>query len=525
MRKNLKIATACLLVCPATFTNAQTSTNKKPNLIFVFADQWRKQALGYRNQDPVQTPNLDKFASWAFSFNNAFSSNPVSGPNRACLFTGKYTINNGVFANNVPLDPNEESSLGKICKAAGYSTAYIGKWHLNGEVEQVEDKSRRQGFDFWVQSLAHNPFSQKYYIAEENKSVRAYQRGEWAPTYETQVGIDFIEKNKEKPFCLVISYNPPHTSGGLGFEDRSQPAGFKADGTRKLGYGYGGPKEYEALYKDKDYAHFLIRKNIKNIKKTNDNCFDVIPGYFGAITAIDNDFGNLMNYLEKNNLLENTIVVFTADHGESMGSHGLMTKGTWFEESVGIPLIIGWKGKTIQKQTDEVINSIDFMPTLLGMMKLSIPKTTDGTDYSSMLLGGKFKAPEYAFLTFNFGGIKELKHSRYWRCIYSKQFSYILCGMNQNRSFTNNKGYVLYDLQKDPYQMQPIFKGMGYDKEINMLHTKLAEELKRTDDPFIEKYWNQSASGFPQLNKYTISSDYMKSKLENSSNNKGEKNE
>lgn len=477
--------------------------NKKPNLIFVMADQWRKQALGYRNEDPVLTPNLDKFASWAFSFENAVSCNPVSTPNRACIFTGKYPINNGVFANKVPLDPKEKSSFGKILKAAGYRTGYIGKWHLNGENDAVIDSTRRQGFDFWVQSIGHAPFSQKYYFANLNKDIKLYQKREWAPTYETEVGIDFIEKNKKDPFCLVLSYNPPHTSGGWGFEDRHEPGVKKRNGKDKYGYGYGGPKEYEGLYQGKNFAKDSIRKNIQTIRGSSDECFEAIPGYFGAISAIDHDFETLMSYLEKNNLLENTIIVFTSDHGESMGSHGLMTKGTWFEESVGVPCIIGWKGKTIHQRSKEVFNSIDLMPSLLGMMQVPIPSSVDGHDFSPLIFGKNFVAPEFAFLTFDFGGIKELKASRYWRAVYSKRYTYVLCGINAYRIFSKD-GLVLYDREKDPYQIHPIYKGMGYDKVIERLHFELVKKLKKTGDPFIEKYWNNPDPGYPKLNKYTM---------------------
>ncbi|MDR3260616.1 MAG: sulfatase [Tannerella sp.] len=476
---------------------------EKPNLVFVFCDQWRRQALGYMGEDPVFTPNLDKFASWSASFDQALSCRPVSGPNRACLMTGKYPINNGVFGNSVPLDPTEDSSLGKSCKAAGYQTAYIGKWHLNGASDPATDPSRRQGFDFWVQSIGHAPFSQKYYIAESNSDVKPYQRGDWAPTYETDVAIDYIEKHKNNPFCVVISYNPPHTSGGLGFENRYLPGKSRNLKDRKYGYGYGGPKNYEKLYEDKDYAQHPIRGNIKTLRHSTDECFDAIPGYFGAITAIDNDFGKLMEYLEKNHLLENTIVIFTADHGESMGSQGLMTKGTWFEESAGVPCIIGWKGKIKNQRRKEVFNSVDVMPTMLGVMGIPTPESADGTDFSPVLFGKDFKAPEYAFLSFDYGGA--LESPRFWRAVRSERYMYVLCGMNQNRAFTKD-GLVLYDLGKDPLQLSPIYKGMGYDKEIDKLHAVLVAQLKKNGDPFIKDYWNSEEKiEYPKVHKFNLS--------------------
>ena len=513
MENRLK-TTLCTGVAVATVIPAALAANNpKPNIIFVFADQWRKHALGFRGEDPVQTPNLDQFASWAFSFDNATSCRPVSAPNRACLMTGMYPVNHGVFANSVPLDPKTQT-LGDVCKAAGYATAYIGKWHLNGLNDYAATADRRHGFDLWVQSMGHMPFNQGYYIGDDPK--RIFKKALWAPTFETETAIDFIVKNRDKPFCVVLSYNPPHTSGGYMFEDRWQPGKRAPGGTIRYGYGYGGPREYEALYTGVDYVKNPIRGNVKPIGKGKheDHSEGCIPGYFGAISAIDHDFGTLMTYLEKEHLLENTIVVFTADHGECMGSQGRMTKGVWFEESVGVPCLIGWKGTTVNRRETCVFNSIDMLPTLLSMAGLSIPAGVDGKDYAPLLKGKKFTAPQYAFLSFDFGGVSELKGARYWRAIYSDRYTLVLCGMNSNRDEFTKDGMVLYDRQTDPLQMHPIFKGMGQDKWMDELFNLLAAHLKATGDPFIEDYWHNKEPGFPKLNHYTMDLDAYRKELE-----------
>ncbi len=514
MDNRLKNALCSGLAATAIIPSALAADKTKPNIIFVFADQWRKQALGFKGEDPVQTPNLDRFASWGFSFDNATSCRPVSGPNRACLMTGRYPINNGVFANSVPLDP-ATPTLGDACKAAGYATAYIGKWHLNGLNDHAATADRRHGFDVWVQSMGHMPFNQGYYIGDDPQ--RVYKKGIWAPTFETDTAIEFIDQNKDKPFCVVLSYNPPHTSGGLMFEDRWQPGKHNPDGSMKYGYGYGGPREYEALYTDVDYEKNPIRGNVQPMRKGKypDRSEGCIPGYFGAISAIDNDFGTLMAYLEKNNLLENTIIVFTADHGESMGSQGLMTKGTWFEESVGVPCIIGWKGKTVNKREKCVFNSIDLLPTLLGAAGVAKPAGIDGKDYSPLIEGKKFTAPQYSFLSFDFGGVAELKAPRYWRAVYSERYTFVLCGMNSNRDEYTQDGMALYDRYEDPLQLRPIFKGMGQDKLMDEMFKTLAAQLKATNDPFIEEYWNNPNAGFPKLNHYTMDLDAYRKDLEN----------
>lgn len=493
---------------------AQGKQVDKPNVIFIITDQWRKQALGYRGEDPVQTPNLDRLAENGFSFDNAMANRPICGPNRACVFTGKYSINNGVWTNPVPI-AEDETTFATVFKDAGYKTAYIGKWHLGGLVwNGTKSPHRRGGFDYWIEAFGHSPFSQSYFIPE-GTDVRPYERGTWAPTYETRVAMDYIEKNKDNPFCVVLSYNPPHTSGGLGFEDRSQPGGYLKNGEKKFGYGYGGPREYEKMYDTIDYSKNPIRGNMMPVGNNQDPAFDVIPGYFGAITAIDHDIGTLMQYLKKNKLLENTIVVFTSDHGEMMGSHGRMTKGIWFEESVGVPLIISWKGRVINyREKVDLISSIDLMPTLLGLTDLPIPESVDGTNYAPLLLGKKFKAPQYQFSSFD-GALTSPKKGRYWRAVNTSRYTYALCGINANRSLTKD-GLVLYDKEKDPLQMHPIYRGMGYDEVIDSLHKILTEQMNHYGDPFIEKYWNNPEPGHPRLNQYNLTKqevvDYQNSR-------------
>ncbi len=469
----------------------------QPNILFIMADQWRKQAVGFMGEDPVQTPNLDALAQMAVAFDNAFSNNPVSGPNRACMLTGKYTINNGAWANNVPADPQDESSLGRLFKQAGYQTGYVGKWHINGVEDMVTDPTRRHGFDFWFQSIAHNHFRGNYYaphISDKRFSVE-----KWGPEYETETAIEYLKSVGDKPFCLVVSYAPPHTGGGPGFEDRYQPGK-----PYRLGYGYAAPAQYEKLYQD-DYAEHLIRPNI--LPTGNDprtNCYaHAVPGYFGAITSIDEQVGRLVEYLRQSGKLENTIIVFTADHGEMMGSHGLMTKGVPFEESVGVPMIIAWKGKIAPARQHCVINSIDLLPTLLGLAQLQIPASTDGTNYAPLLLGEKFNTPKYAFAEFNFGGVGEA--CRPWRAVFSEDFVYILAGECKFKQAFAPEGYVLFDRKKDPYQMHPITRSMGYDEVIDRYHAILKAHLEELGDQFLTTMWHTpTLPSKPTLNKENV---------------------
>lgn len=462
---------------------------ESPNILFILTDQWRKQAVGYMHEDPVRTPNLDALSQWARSFDNAVSSNPVSGPNRACIFTGLYTINNGMWANNASIDPAEASAMGTVFKAAGYRTGYIGKWHMNGKVDLVADSTRRLGFDFWYQSIGHNHFRSSYYAPHVNPDGRFTREG-WGPTLETNEAIGFMERSDGRPFCLVVSYAPPHTGGGPGFEDRYQPGK-----PLKRGYGYAGPAEFEAWYTD-DYDRHPIRPNIKPTGKNPGTMSyaHAVPGYFGAISSLDHEIGRLIGYLEQNNLLEKTIIVFTSDHGEMMGSQGLMTKGVPFEESEGVPMLFAWKGRVASGRETCVFGSIDILPTVAGLAGVKFPGA-DGTDYSPMLLGRKFNAPQYVFTEFNFGGVGE--KGRPWRAVFSEEYVYILAGPSYLRNAFIPEGYVLYDRKKDPYQFHPILRGMGYDTVIDTYHAVLADHLAQKEDPFIRTMWNVSRDELP----------------------------
>lgn len=475
--------------------HGNTAGYDRPNVLFIVADQWRKQALGYMDEDPVKTPNLDKLSGWSASFDNAVSSNPVSGPNRACIFTGKYTINNGLWANKTCVDPGEQSAMGTVFKKAGYRTGYIGKWHMNGFDDMVTDSTRRLGFDFWYQSIAHNHFWSWYYAPSVDAENRFRKKG-WGPTHETDLAIEFM-KGSDEPFCLVVSYAPPHTGGGPGFEDRYQPGK-----PYHLGYGYAGPAEYEALYTD-DYEKHKIRPNVKptgNIPETMSYAH-AVPGYFGAVTALDHEIGRLVDYLDSAGKLENTIIVFTSDHGEMMGSQGLMTKGVPFEESEGVPMLFAWKGHIAPARYGCVFSSIDIMPTLAALAGLDAPGA-DGVDYSSLLYGKRFRTPEYVFTEFNFGGIGE--KARPWRAVFSEDYVYILAGPCRMRYEFFPEGYVLFDRKNDPYQLHPITRGMGYDKVIDKYHKILASHLEDTGDRFMEDMWNVSEEELPDkphLNK------------------------
>lgn len=459
---------------------------KQPNVLFVMCDQFRKQSLGFMGEDPVITPRLDEFAKEGVAFKNALATRPICTPNRAVMLTGQYPINNGVYGNGVRMAVSS-ITMGDAAKQSGYSTGYIGKWHLDGAHEGYVPEERRQGFDHWILESHHNPFQQKYFIGNSKEPYIA--KDSWEPDWVTDKAIDFIQNQSEQPFFLVVSYGPPHTGGGKGFEDRWQP-GKRSDGKIKYGYGYAAPKEYEEKYPNPEQIE--RRKNVKPVGEHSDPSWHTLPGYFGAITSIDANFGRLVDELKKQDMYENTIIVFTSDHGEMLGSQGRMTKGIWYEESVGIPFLIAYPDEVKPSTNNIPFGTTDMMPTVLGLMGAEIPEEVDGTDFSPYLKGQNMQLPEAAFLSFDQGspGTRD----RSWRAIKTERYTFVMAKESRySASDPLKDGIVLYDNEKDPFQMNPIFKGMGADKEIERLQNMLIEHLQATNDKFVEKQWKSDA--------------------------------
>ncbi|MFA5688261.1 MAG: sulfatase [Kiritimatiellales bacterium] len=489
MKRREFISTTAMAGTFAASTAGVTLKRKRPNLLFVFSDQHRRQAMGFMHEDPVITPVFDDFAKRALVFTSAVAEVPISSPNRACLLTGCYTQNNTVHSNDCAL-PLTGETLGDVLKQNGYSTGYVGKWHLNGDPKghhkDFVPRDRRHGWDYWFKSVMHWHFTPTYY-GDTPEIIR--EEG-WIPERTTDKALDFIlnknaVRDTSKPFALVVSYAPPHNGGGPGFETKWNPGKPQ----KTLGYGYAAPERFEALYQPCEKLE--RRPNVRPVGKMQDSSCETLPGYFGAITSIDEQFGRMLEALRKNGELENTIIVYTADHGEMLGSQGRMTKGIWYEESIGVPMLISWPGKIPAGKTDEPFNSIDLMPSLLGLMELPVPARVDGTDFSPLMRGQEMETPGKAFIQFDKGlfyGNQEA--DRYWRGVRTKKYTYVLT-QAVYKSMSGDGCEVLYDNENDPYQMKPVFRGQDQDEVMDELKAEVVAWLDSTSDPFMEKFWKK----------------------------------
>ncbi|WP_236032774.1 sulfatase family protein [Algoriphagus pacificus] len=438
--------------------------NNHPNIVFVLADQWRAQEIGYAGNDQIITPNLDKLASESLIFENAVTTMAVCAPWRASFLTGQYPLTHGVFYNDKPL-PNEALTLAEIYKEAGYATGYIGKWHLNGHArgadpfsarDQPVPKDRRQGFDYWkVREVTHN-YNNSFYF-DENDEKHTWEGYDVFP--QTDSAISFISKNKEKPFVLMLSYGPPHDPY------------------------FSAPKEYQELY---DAGTLKLRPNVP--EEYQDSARRVLAGYYAHATAIDKAIGDLLAGIDKAGIADNTIFVFTSEHGDMLMSRGVVKKQRPWDEAIKVPMLLRYPDKfgTRSKRVLDPIGTPDLLPTLLGLSEIPIPESIEGKDFSANLLAGKDLENEATLimLPVPFHEWQFKNGGREYRGIRTRRYTYV----------TDLLGpWLLYDNEKDPYQLTNLVNQAEYKGLQKEMEAILKRKLKATHDQFLpaDEYMTQ----------------------------------
>lgn len=283
----------------------------KPNIIFLFADQLRASSLGYVGQEPVLTPNLDKFATEGIRLTRAVANAPLCCPMRASILTGLHPLSHGVVGNDIRLR-EDVPGIAKSLSAAGYDTAYIGKWHLDGEDRSVftPPGPRRQGFNYWAACNCNHNYMASYYYGDSPEPI--WNSG-YEPDAQTDIALEYLSEaaNRQEPFCLFLSWGPPHCP------------------YRQL------PDKYLQMY---DAESLRTRRNAVNPDK------GITSGYYAHITALDWNFGRLLEGIDLYGLRDNTIVIFTSDHGDMLFSHDRGWKCKPWHESVIVPFIARWPG-------------------------------------------------------------------------------------------------------------------------------------------------------------------------------------
>lgn len=428
----------------------------QPNVLFVFADQLRASSVGCYGQEPVLTPNIDAFAHDGVLLETAISPTPVCGPYRASLMTGRTALSTGLVLNDIALSPSE-MSIGRAFRRAGYQTAYVGKWHLDGpdRTSWTPPGERRHGFQAWAAAnFEHNYHYSKYF--SDGPNPRIWEGYDAAA--QTDAVVRFLEAHAEAgPVCAFLSWGPPHNPYRLVDQhwlDLYSPSALPA------------------------------RPNCPEPPRED------LAGYYAQTSFLDAQFGRLLSALDGLKLHTNTIVVFTSDHGDMHGSHGVFKKGWPWEESIRVPMMLRYPG-VIPAGTRARLpfSTIDIMPTLLGLAKLPVPAGVEGLDLSECLRDPCTTGPKSVLLqnacptsTLDQRGpdmLPDFEGRRMeYRGVRSARYTYV-------RSIDGP--WLLYDNDDDPFQLRNLIDKPAVAGIQDDLESELCGHLRRIGDEFQAK--------------------------------------
>jgi len=430
---------------------ATVKAKRQPNVVFVFADQWRAQATGYAGDPNAKTPHLDTLAKSSVNFTNAVSGCPVCTPYRGSLLTGRFPLTHGLFLNDVCLS-TDATSLAQAYTGAGYDTAYIGKWHIDGHGRgSFIPRERRQGFDYWkVLECTHNYNASAYY-GDKNTKLKWEGYDALAQTQDAQ---QYIRKHADgdKPFVLLLSWGPPHNP----YET--------------------APRKFRDMFPKQTAIE--LRPNVPAGKKRAAQ--KDLQGYYAHGAALDACVGDLLATLDECDIAAETIFVFTSDHGDMIGSQAERRKQRPWDESIRVPFLLrypaalGKKGKTIEMP----INTPDIMPTLLALSGVKIPKTVEGQDFSRVVTGDAKADNEAALITCPspFGEWTRPQGGKEYRGVRTKRYTFV-------RDL--NGPWLLFDNETDPYQMTNLANDPKHAALQKTLDALLTQQLKATNDEFL----------------------------------------
>ena len=460
---------------------------KKPNLLVVFADQWRNTARGLHNPQ-IATPNMDRFAEEAFSTDQAVSGCPLCSPYRSELLTGRRAVHTGVFGNcmtgyDMCLSP-EELCISQVLKESGYRTGYIGKWHLDspelnsgsqplsgaeGWDAYTPPGKKRHGFEYWHAYNAWNDHLHMHYWEEDSEKIFTNL---WSPVHETDKALEFMESRKKEPFALFLSWNPPHPP----FE--------------KI------PEKYYDLYRDlePDYSPNVEGDRFDNQTgepgvKSRKEQDEAIRCYYAAVTGLDEQFGRIITWLKENELYDQTIVLLTADHGEHLGAHGYVGKHTWYEESINVPFMLSYPEKIPVGRNDISMETVDIFPTLLGLMDITIPPSVEGRCLADWLICGKRPENEAVYSSayisrdifleaYREKGLDPKRSG--WRCIRTPEYKYVI---EKGYLPEDVPRYLLFNRKADPYEINPLISNSPWEHSLMaQMHRRLIKHLEETGD-------------------------------------------
>lgn len=454
---------------------------KRPNILFIMSDQHRFCDTGYAGNKDVETPNLDQLSQDGACFTTAYSNCPLCVPARGSLLTAQHALRHGAAANDIPIHA-DATSIAHILNDAGYETAYIGKWHLGGiPRDKYITEENRLGFQYWNGCNCNHMYNQGYY--DDNFNVRHKIEG-YEPIAQTTLALDFLEsrKNSQQPYALWLCVGTPH-----------DPYFILPEG--------------ELEYFENKKLDLRENVDIEHMKEKPFNEASILKcyaGYYGHIRQLDLQIGRIIQWLKDNRKYEDTILVYTSDHGDMLGSHGFLNKQLWYDESARVPLLISWPKKIPPGKRMQPISLVDIAPTLLGIIGLTFNNKVDGKDLSDVVFHEAAQGQDYVYY-YSYVPCHQASNRevRSWRAVTDGKYMYA--------EEENQNSICMYNMGNDKFQIKDIKDDASYADVKKRLKEALDVEVNKNDgyspwETLLEKSslmeaWNESEAYFSLLFK------------------------
>ena len=434
------------------------------NLLIIQTDEHHFSTLGCYGGTIVETPHIDSIAKQGALCTSFYATTPVCSPSRGSLVSGLYPQKTPVVTNNIPLD-DSIVTFAEILKRNGYATGFAGKWHLDGNGKPQWAPERKFGFED-NRFMFNRGHWKKFVDTDDGPAVGAKNK-QGQPSYDldgadeetfstdwlSDKAIDFINTNKKKPFCYFLSLPDPH-----------------------------GPNTVRAPY-DTMYADVNVPIPVSLNRKPSQipawgksagvkpaQLQNLMRQYYGMVKCIDDNVGQIIATLKKQGIYENTIIVFTSDHGDLCGEHGRLNKGVPYEGSARIPFLITCPGK-IKAGTvvPQALGCVDFLPTVLSLMDVNVPHKVDGRDASGLFTGDGKEWDDIAFVRSTPGSNWLSAITARWKLVYSI-----------------NEEPWLIDVKNDPNELTNLAGRSEYVNVMKELTTELLAYGKEYNDPYID---------------------------------------
>jgi len=447
-RRGFLISTAAL--GSQLFFIRRASAATRPNILYVMTDDQHYKAMSCLGNTVIKTPNMDRIAREGAVFRNAFVTNSLCSPSRACFMTGKYSHTHGVRRNGVPLVGQRVFT--DYLREAGYHTCFIGKWHMRGDPPR---------FDYWLGFSGQGRYTNPKLLDFSGKLVQ--EKGHVTDKLADRA-VEYLKKHRRDPFCLLLWFKSPHRpwipaprfEKALEDVEIPEPPAFHDD--------YSGKPE--AVRKTEMQVE--IAKKGKTFKEW-------VKDYYRTILGVDENLGRVLQTLDDLKLTENTIVVYTTDNGFFLGEHHFFDKRLMYEPSIRIPMLMRYPAAVkAGMEINEMVLNVDLAPTLLDLAGVKVPDDMHGRSWKPLLQGKKVAwRKSFLYEYYEFPAVHMVRKNRGVR---TERWKYI-------HYFEEPQEFELYDLQNDPNEMNNLYGDPKYADVVERLRAELLRLRRETGDP------------------------------------------